>query len=66
MTSDLRVRLSLLDEDLVNHDAIGVVELNAWDLDAAVKANQVFHVRVDDQANGQVLFVGISVRQTGP
>ncbi len=65
LTSDLRVRITLLDEDLSNHDPIGVVELNASDLDAAARANQLYEVRVDDQSNGQLLFVGVSVRQTG-
>ncbi len=59
----LRIRVSLTDEDLVNHDAIGVAELNNSHLRAALMAGQVYHVPVADQTNQQILFLGISVRQ---
>jgi hypothetical protein len=65
VTSDLRVRVTLFDEDLSNHDPIGVVELNSQDIEDAIRAGQVFHARVTDQGNGQILFIGLSVRQTG-
>ena len=65
LTTDLRVQISLLDEDLSDNDPIGVVELNTTDLEQALTSNQVFHVNVADQAGAQILFVGVSVRQTG-
>lgn len=65
VTPDLRVRVTLTDSDLSDNDAIGVVELNSADIEAALVANQTFHVKVSDQASAQVLFIGISVRETG-
>jgi len=56
-----RIRISLWDKDLVNDDPIGVAELNSEHLAAALRARQVYQVRVTDQGNGQVLFIGISV-----
>ena len=56
-----RIRISLWDKDLVNHDPIGVAELNAEHLAAALHARQVYQVRVAEQDNGQMLFIGISV-----
>lgn len=58
----VRIRVTLYDRDLVDDDPMGVVELNLDDLRAAYEAGRIHHVRVDDQSNGQVLFVDISVR----
>ena len=41
------------------------MELNSQDIEDAIRAGQVFHARVNDQGSGQILFVGLSVRQTG-
>ena len=65
LTSDLRVRVSLTDEDLSEHDPIGVVELSSHDIDAAIAAGQVLHVKVSGQATGQILFVGLWAQETG-
>jgi len=65
LDNNLRIRVTLTDEDLLDDDPIGVVELNAADVQNALAANQVFHAKVDDQANGSILLIGISVQQTG-
>ena len=59
--SDIRVRIRLYDEDLQFDDEIGVVEVSAADLRAALRAGEVHPVRVDDQSLGQILFVTVSV-----
>jgi len=65
LTSDLRIRVSLIDKDLTVDDPIGVVELNSRDIDAAIAAGQVLHVKVSTQASAQVLFVGLWAQETG-
>jgi len=65
LTSDLRVRVSLTDEDLSEHDPIGVVELSSRDIDAAIAAGQVLHVKVSGQGTAQILFVGVWAQETG-
>ena len=65
--SDVRIAVTLWDLDLVNDDPIGSVEINSSDLKDALAAQQKFEVRVDDQTDGQLLFIGISVvQQQGP
>jgi hypothetical protein len=65
--SDVRVTVELWDSDLLYPDSIEAVQLNADDLKAALAAQQAVEVRVDDQGQHQLLFVGISVtQQTGP
>lgn len=61
VTPDMRIRVSHLDEDFSEHDSIGAVELNYDDVIAALKAKQIHPIQVDDQGQGQVLFVSISV-----
>jgi len=65
LTPDLRVKVNLTDKDLSAHDPIGVVELNSQAIEAALAAGQPLHVKVSEQANAQILFVGILVQQTG-
>ena len=65
LTPDLRVRVSLTDEDLSDHDPIGVVELNLQQIEAAIAAGQVVHVKVSSQGTSQILFVGIWAQETG-
>jgi hypothetical protein len=65
--SDVRIGITLWDSDLVDDDPIDAVELNSQDLKDALAAQQVFDVRVDDQGQHQLLFVGVSVtQQLGP
>lgn len=59
--SDVRITVQLWDEDLVDDDPIGTAQINASDLKAALAAQDKFEVRVDDQTDGQLLFIGISV-----
>jgi hypothetical protein len=56
------VHMYLVDGDPGGNEDIGAVVLSPLDLAEALKhRGRVHHVRVDDQTNGQVLFVGISV-----
>jgi hypothetical protein len=65
--SDVRITVELMDADLIYPDPIETVELNSTDLQAALAAQQAYEVRVDDQGQHQLLFVGISVtQQSGP
>jgi hypothetical protein len=65
--SDVRILVTLVDSDLVNDDPIGAAEINSTDLINALAAQKKYEVRVDDQTDGQLLFIGISVvQQTGP
>jgi hypothetical protein len=59
--SDVRIGVDLWDLDLVEDDTIGSAEINSTDLKAALTAQKKYEVRVDDQTNGQLLFIGISV-----
>jgi hypothetical protein len=59
----VRILVELWDDDLVNDDPIGAAEINSTDLMDALVAQQKFYVRVDDQTEGQLLFLGISVVQ---
>lgn len=58
---ELRIRVTLYDEDILNDDPIGVVELDANDILAALDFGQQFPVRVYDRGQQQVLFIGLSV-----
>ncbi len=60
-TGDVRVRITLIDQDVMEDDPIGVVELTQEDLEAARVAGRIHHVQVSDQAQNQILFVGIAV-----
>jgi hypothetical protein len=56
------VHMYFVDNDSAGRTDIGAVVLSPLDLAAALKENgKVHHLRVDDQTNGQILFVGISV-----
>jgi hypothetical protein len=58
--SDVRIGITLWESDLVDDAPIDAVELNSQDLKDARAAQQVFDVRVDDQGQHQLLFVGVS------
>ncbi|MBI4704057.1 MAG: hypothetical protein HY744_23355 [Deltaproteobacteria bacterium] len=62
LQENVRIRLSLVDEDELNEDdPIGAVELDYDDLLAAVDSGEVYEVPVWGQGQGAILFFGISV-----
>jgi hypothetical protein len=63
--SGLRVRVALQDEDAVNLDGIGTVELDDQDLLTAWTLQQTYAVPVFDPSR-QLLFVTISMTSAGP
>jgi hypothetical protein len=64
---DVRLDVTLQDEDILDDDPIASVEINSNDLKDALSAQQKFYVRVDDQSVQQLLFLGITVvQQPGP
>jgi len=58
-----RFRVTLIDKDIAQDDPIGTVEINDRDLRAALEAEKVYQVKVADQSQNQVLFIGLSVRE---
>jgi hypothetical protein len=60
-SKDLRVRITLFDQDVINDDSIGEVTLNAGDISAAYQSGTDYRVLVNNQGNGEILFVIISV-----
>jgi len=58
---NMRVRVTLYDEDLIHDDPIGVAEINYDDILSALDARQIVNVRVHDQGQQQILFIGLSV-----
>jgi hypothetical protein len=57
------VRMYFVDRETTGKSDIGAVVLSPLDLAAALEKNgRAHHVRVDDQTNGQILFVGIAVK----
>lgn len=60
-SNDIRLRITLIDQDVMEDDPIGVAELTQLDLEAARTAGRVHHVQVNDQTQNQILFVGVSV-----
>ena len=57
----MRLRVTVIDEDLWEDDPIGVAEINYDDVVAALEAGEVYQVKVAEQTQNQLLFVGISV-----
>ena len=58
---EMRVRVVLWDEDVVNDDPIGSVELNRDDMMNAYFAGGVYPVNTSDQDAGSILFVSVSI-----
>lgn len=56
-----RLRVQLLDRDAMFDDPVGVFELTNTDFIAALNYGRIFHIKVSDQTQNQVLFAGISV-----
>jgi len=62
--TDVRISITLFDADLLDSDdPIGSAEINSADLRAALAAQKKLEVKVSDQTNGQLLFIGISVTE---
>lgn len=58
---DQRLRITLIDQDVMEDDPIGIVELTPADLEAARASGRIYQVRVSDQSQNQILFIGLSV-----
>lgn len=56
-----RIRVALRDRDLKNHDPMGMFEIGAAELQAALTDGHVYPARVHVQTTDQVLFAKISV-----
>lgn len=56
-----RVKIMLLDEDLMNDDSIGSPVVTSDDILEALDDGEVFYVRVENQTQNQVLLIGIEV-----
>lgn len=61
LDEDVRLRVSLMDEDMTSDDPVGVFELSTADLRAAMNAGTVLQVDVAAQTQQQVLFCAIAV-----
>ena len=55
------VRVTLLDEDLLNHDAIGVATISGAQIQAAFAAGGTYWIRVEQMTLNQLLAIGIQV-----
>ncbi len=61
--ANVRVEIRVRDEDVFDAEDICTCQLSEDDLLNALLSGRVFHVRVADQCNNQLLFVGVSVIQ---
>lgn len=59
------VRVTLLDEDLVNDDAIGAATVSGTQIQAALAAGGTYWVRVEGMTFMQLLAIGIQVTPGG-
>lgn len=64
-TMDLKVRITLWDEDLVNDDDMGILTLDGSAIGAAWEAGGTYWVRVENQTQKQVLAVALQVTTSG-
>ncbi len=62
VSPQLRVRITLEDEDVVFHDAIGTAVLTYDHILATWNKGGAAHIAVDDQTDGQLLFVTLAVK----
>lgn len=65
-SSESRLRITLIDQDVVEDDPNGVVEPTEADLVAAGTTGRVHHHQVSEQSQNQSLFVGISALTETP
>lgn len=63
LQESLRLRLHILDSDLLYDDPIGDAEINYADIQAALAAQKIIQVDVSGQTQKQLLFVALSVSQ---
>ena len=59
--ADTRFEVSLWDVDLTENDPIGVVQINATSIIAALEKGTIFEVPVADQCSGQIVNIKLSV-----
>jgi len=60
-SKDLKIRISLQDKDLIDHDDIGSAIIGYEDFLKAFLTGKVYQVNVAEQTKKQILFIGISV-----
>jgi hypothetical protein len=63
LSTSLKVRVRLVDEDLVNHDAIGAATISYTEIVNALAAGGTYWVRVENQTLRQLLAIGIQVTE---
>jgi hypothetical protein len=63
---DLRIRLQLVDKDILDDDRMGTIDLHVSDLLDAYATGGSYPIRVDDQDVGQVIFVVVRVEDAEP
>lgn len=61
LDEDVRLRVSLMDDDMTSPDSVGIFELSPEVLREALKEGKVLQVDVSAQTQQQVLFCAISV-----
>ena len=61
LSSSTMVRVTLLDEDLVHDDAIGIATIPGTQLQAALAAGGTYWVRVEQMTQNQLLAIGVQV-----
>ena len=60
-SADVRLRVSLTDQDLADNDQIGVASVSFDEILAALASGDIYPVQVSEQGNGQILFVTVQV-----
>lgn len=60
---DVRIRVALIDKDIVENDPIGVAEIPHADIEAALASAAIYPVRVAEQTANQILFINIAVSE---
>lgn len=61
LSAPLMIRLTLMDEDLIYDDAIGVATISGAEIRAAFAAGGTYWVRTDEMTIKQILAIGIQV-----
>jgi hypothetical protein len=61
LSPSLMVRVTLMDEDLIQDDAIGVATISGAQIKAAFAAGGTYWVRTDEMTVKQILAIGIQV-----
>jgi hypothetical protein len=66
LSVDLKVRVTIQDEDFFYNDDVGVATATAEDITAAWLDGRTYWVRVDSQTNNQLLAIAIQVTTGTP